>query len=65
MAATPGAYAAANLRIGGTAISLGQIARSLRQAKPQAAQSPLVISQDSSGKLQVCDATGGNCRHPQ
>jgi hypothetical protein len=65
MAATPGPYAAPNLRLGGTAISLGQIARNLRQTKSQATQGPLVISQDSAGKLQVCDAGGANCRHPQ
>ena len=65
MAVIPGTYATANLKLGSAAPSLGQIARNLRQTKPRAAEGPQVISQDNSGKLQICDARGANCRYPQ
>jgi hypothetical protein len=61
----PSTLTGANLAAGSTSTSLGEIARALRQKKGQATQGPMVVRQDNLGRLQVCDAAGGNCRTPQ
>jgi len=61
----PSTFTATNLAAGSTSTSLGEIARTLRQKKGQTTPGPMVVRQDNLGRLQVCNAIGGNCRTPQ
>jgi hypothetical protein len=61
----PSSSAAANFATASASPSLGEIARTLRQSKMQRNPGPMVIRQDNFGRLQVCDATGGNCKAPR
>jgi len=46
----------------GTQISLGQVARNLRQKNQQPTQSFQQIIQDNQGRLEACSAGGTSCR---
>jgi hypothetical protein len=61
----PSSSAAANFATASASPSLGEIAPNLRQSKMQGNRGPMIIRQDNSGRLQVCDATGGNCKAPR
>jgi hypothetical protein len=62
---TPSSSATTNPAASSVAPSLGEIARALRQNKMQATPGSMIVRQDSLGRLQICDATGGNCRPPR
>jgi hypothetical protein len=62
---TPSSAAGTGIAQASASLSLGEIARSLRQSKKQANPAPMIIRQDNFGRLQVCDATGGNCKAPR
>ena len=49
-------------RASAASISLGQIARNLRQKNQQPTPNFQQIIQDNQGKLEVCRANGANCR---
>ncbi|HKV60314.1 MAG TPA: hypothetical protein VJO16_00245 [Candidatus Acidoferrum sp.] len=61
----PSSFGAASPAVGSVSLSLGEIARNLRKNKPQATPGARVFRQDNLGGLQICDASGGNCRLPQ
>lgn len=46
----------------GTQISLGQVARNLRQKNQQPTRSFQQIIQDNQGRLEACSANGASCR---
>jgi hypothetical protein len=62
---TPSSSAATNLAASSVGPSLGEIARTLRQNKMPATPGSLIVRQDNFGRLQICDAAGGNCRAPR
>jgi hypothetical protein len=61
----PSSFAGTGIAQASASPSLGEIARSLRQSKMQANRAPMIIRQDNFGRLQICDATGGNCKAPR
>jgi hypothetical protein len=61
----PSSSAAANSATASASPSLGEIARTFRQGKVQGNRGTMIIRQDNFGRLQVCDATGGNCKAPR
>jgi hypothetical protein len=48
----------------GAAPSLGEVARMYRAAKVPTLQLQARVSQDNSGKLQVCNLNGNDCHRP-
>jgi hypothetical protein len=61
----PSSFAGTGIAQASASPSLGEIARTLRQSKMQANRARMIIRQDNFGRLQVCDATGGNCKAPR
>lgn len=61
----PSSFAGTGIAQASASPSLGEIARTLRQSKMQGNRGPMIIRQDNSGRLQLCDATGGNCKAPR
>jgi hypothetical protein len=44
--------------------SLGDVARAYRIARSSTQAPPTLVLQDNSGRLNICNVNGGNCRQP-
>ncbi len=56
--------AAARIAAGDTGPSLGEIARSFRSTRVPTLKLQARVTQDDSGRLEICNLNGNDCHHP-